>query len=276
MLNKKVIVLSGYARGGTNIVWNILQSHPEICSPIYETGELFKKSLPLLFSRLLSNIVPLHKRQHLIDSQLFKYKLKNLDHVDNKYFSEEELYSHEQLVNTTLCLKSVNNDISLTEHLIKVYPDLYFIALSRNGYALADSYIRRGQTVQEAGRMYSKVSVEMKKYSDTIDNFKLIKFEDCLQKPFSIAKELFSFVDIQPTEVEKIRLKSKKTINKKGEHTHRYGKENRKYWFDKKSIKEMLDPNINTTQAARLSDKMIQEFNTEAKSALDFFGYEIH
>ncbi len=47
MKNKNVVLLIGLSRGGTNIAWNVLQSHPGICSPIYETGELVAKTRAL-------------------------------------------------------------------------------------------------------------------------------------------------------------------------------------------------------------------------------------
>ena len=31
MKNQKVIVVNGISRGGTNILWNMIQSHPAVC-----------------------------------------------------------------------------------------------------------------------------------------------------------------------------------------------------------------------------------------------------
>jgi hypothetical protein len=41
MLNEKVIVINGISRGGTNILWNMVQSHPVVCGAMYETDQLF-------------------------------------------------------------------------------------------------------------------------------------------------------------------------------------------------------------------------------------------
>ena len=36
----KFIIINGIQRAGTNVVWNIVQSHPDVVSPILETGEV--------------------------------------------------------------------------------------------------------------------------------------------------------------------------------------------------------------------------------------------
>ena len=272
MRNKKVIVLSGYARGGTNIAWNLLQSHPEVCSPMYETGQLFRWSWILFICRLFLGYPRFCRR--MIDAELHRYKMMNLNHMDNKYIKEEKLYTAQQIESAAVCLKSVNYDILLTEILLKVYPELYFIALTRNGYALTDGYVRRGKSVAYAARLYNRIGKRMRIYADSLSRFKMIKFEDVLQHPFKMAEDLFEFVDVYPHRLEKLRLKSKKILNKHNEHKTAFGNEHRKYWFDRESIGNIIDPNVNTHQVNRLTKEMIGEFNHLAGSALHFFGYE--
>jgi hypothetical protein len=274
MRNTKVIVLSGFARGGTNIAWNLMQSHPEICSPIYETGELFRRSWTLCFCRFMSEQIAFTLCRRIVDAQLFKFKLQTLEHPDNKFIAEGKLYTNEQVANAVLCLKSVNDDIFLTDLLLRVYPDLYFIALARSGYALCDGYIRRGGTATEAGRLYNRIAEKMKRYADLIPRFKVIKFEDILQRPFDVAENVFAFVDVHPRQLEKVRLKSKKVINPQDEHRVTFGTENRKYWFNRSTINQILDPNVNQAQIDRLPNSTIDEFSRKASSALEFFGYE--
>jgi hypothetical protein len=274
MKNTKVIILSGFARGGTNIAWNLMQSHPEICSPIHETGELFRKSWALSLCRFMSEKTVFTLCKYIVDAQLFKFKLQTLEHPDNKFIAEGKLYTNEQVVNAVLCLKSVNYDIFLTDLLLRVYPDLYFIALARSGYALCDGYIRSGGTATEAGILYNRIAEKMKRYADLIPHFKMIKFEEILQRPFDVAEKVFAFVDVYPQRLEKLRLKSKKVINTQNEHRVTFGTENRKYWFDRSMINQILDPSVNQTQIERLPNSTIDEFSRTASPALKFFGYE--
>ena len=112
-----------------------------------------------------------------MDAVFSKLKLSNLSHEDNKYAAEGLLYEPHQVEEAALCFKSVNYDINLTEELLKVYPDLYFIALSRNGYALCDGYLRRGYSATDFGRIYREIAEIMGRYSNSTPRFKLIKFE---------------------------------------------------------------------------------------------------
>lgn len=279
MLNKKVIVVSGFSRGGTNILWNIMQSHPQICSAIHETGTIFRKKEPLQFSRFISllnktGLINLSVSRRIIDLRLHRIKMNNYKHSENKYVYEGQTYSRKQVSESAICFKSVDFDIDHTPLLLKLYPNLYFIALTRNGYAVFNGHMRRGEAPEKAARLYREIAEKIKIYSETLSNFKLIRFEDVLQSPFKIAEELFTFTDVFPVQLGKLRLKSKKIISEKGEHATLWGRENQKYWMGQDEIDQFLDPNVNKRQIAQLSLEMIDFFNREAGTALDFFGYE--
>lgn len=280
MRNKKVILLSGFSRGGTNIVWNILQSHPQICSARYETGDILRKRNPIILSRqvsILSRLGLINRitTRKYLDYKFHRLKMSNMHHPDNKYKTEGVTYSKNELINCAICFKSVDFDINHTDLLLNLYPDLYFIALTRNGYALADGHIRRGSKAEEFAELYDTIASKMEYYSKAVKNFKLIKFEDVLSQPFKIAEELYEFTNSSPTKLDKLRLKSKRIVGKEGDHKVSFGKEHRKYWFDKSSIYNLLDPSINTKQRKNLSKDDISIFNDKANSSLRFFGYDI-
>jgi hypothetical protein len=108
MKNTKVIVLSGYCYGGTNIAWNILQSHPQICSPIRETGQLFHDSTFLRICHALPNALLSPFLLRKMDDVFSELKLASLAHEDNKYADEGVLYEPAQVEKAALCFKSVN------------------------------------------------------------------------------------------------------------------------------------------------------------------------
>ncbi len=272
MLNEKTILLYGFRRGGTNITWNIMQSHPYISSPIYETKELFYRSKRL---KIIYKLNHYWSGKRIVDKELFKFKMDNLNHVDNRYSSEGELYTKGQLKNCALCMKSVNEQMIYTDVILKTYPDLYFIALTRNGYALAEGYIRRGMSASDAGKIYNRIYEEIKRLSNIISKYKLIKFEDVVEDPFGISKELFQFVDVNPKALKKLRFKSKKVVSEQGKHKIRFGEEHRKYWVDEDNVSNIIDKKIGEKQIRLLSSKDIKSFNREAKSALLYFGYDI-
>jgi hypothetical protein len=275
MFNNKVIVISGFRRGGTNILWNILQSHPSICSAGYESGYIFKKNKVISLFRK-TGLLKSRLSQLYLDYHFYRLKLqKNYLTEENKFKYPDTEYTKEEVAGSILCFKSVDRGINYTEILKQIYPDIYFIALTRNGYAIADGHSRRGKSIKDTGTLYSEVAGKMQDYSKELPNFKLIKFEEMIQAPFQTSRELFEFIGCNPVHLAHLRLKSKKIIRKDGTHASNYGKPGKKYWFDKTGIDQIIDPDINKKQIQRLSGSLIQDFNRYAEPALKFFGYDV-
>jgi len=277
--NNKIIVVSGFSRGGTNLLWNLLQSHPQITSARYETGTIFhKKTHP--FSKIVNLLKKLQKIDHtvghrVLDLIFFSYKLSNYWHPENRYKSESERYSFNEVKKTALCFKSVDLEINYTDTLKKMYPDLYFIGLTRNGYATAEGHQRRGNSVSDFAEIYSKVAAKMHSYQQSFENFKLVRFEDMTANPFDVANELYDFLDCNPRKLDKIRLKSKKILKSNGRHEENFGESGKKYWFDNKTVKTVVKSDINQDQINNLDKTKIYEFNQVAEKALKYFGYQI-
>lgn len=278
--NNKVILLCGYSRGGTNIVWNLLQSHPNVCTPIYETGTIFRKTNPLKFHRVISllkktNLMDRGFAKKVIDYQLFRYKVQSLDHPENQYKGPDQKYTRREIRESALCLKSVDYDIDLTDMLHDIYPNLYLIFLTRNGYAVSEGHIRRGKSADSASKLYTEIYKKMRYYMENDSKAIMIKFEDAIKDPFGMAEKLLKFCDFQSNELEYLRLKSKKTINKGLNHDTGFGRRERKYWFDKKSIHEMIVEDVNGNQIERLEKSSIEVINKNASEAFKYFGYDI-
>jgi hypothetical protein len=279
MLNKKAILVSGFSRGGTNILWNVLQSHPKICSARYETNGLFNSNnvtLKYLFKfNRIPNFEKINVLKLAIDYKLYNLKMTNHHHRHNKFAEPGIIYTKKQVSNSAICFKSVDNDINYTKDLRKIYPNLYFIALTRNGYALIDGHKRRGSTVQEVAKLYQNIADKMQEQSEKLHHFKLVRFENIINDTFSASDELFKFLKTEPYDLKHIRLKSKKIVGKDGLYHSKFGSENEKYWFNKKTIKTAIDNTINDRQMSSLSSSDIKTFNKYAKSALNYFGYRI-
>lgn len=280
MYNKKVIVINGFARGGTNILWNILQSHPNVCSPIYETGEIlypvnWSSALikPILTSHFLIKSSILDVVGDIIDKKFYQFKLKNIEDEDNRFEYEDRPYTKEKVKNTALCLKSTNKDIELTELISNIYEECFFIGLVRNGYALCEGGVRRGRKPKKIGYIYRKYVEMMIEDSRKIKNYLILKFEDVIKEPFDVASQLFEFATLEPTSLEKIRLKAKKVLSKKGNHRTSFGKVDRKYWFNQREIKKIIVPNISDIQSDKLSPSDKKAFEKEAKPVCDYLGY---
>ncbi len=287
MLNKDVVVINGYQRDGTNLVWNILRSHPEICSPGYETGQILhnvnfstysKYSSPFkkkFFRSKFALSFPVFKIvSHYIDQRFFDLKMKTVDRPDSRYKSEGVLYKESEIAGSVLCLKSVNEDIDLSELLHRIYGNnCYFIGLIRNGYALCEGWMRRGHSATEAGRIYLYCSEKMKCDTERYPNYKIVRFEDIIKDPFGKSADLFRYIGVQHEKLEKIRVKAGKVLLEDGKHETRFGEENKKYWFDPHDIKKIIVPGISHIQEVRLPAKDKNDFEKYAMPVLEEFGY---
>jgi hypothetical protein len=271
-MSESTIFLNGYARGGTNIVWNLLQSHPDITTPIDEIGQLRRRSLKLRIAMAGAKKSSYFRK--IVKRELEAYQLNTLTDPDNQFKAEGVRYNENEVASSCLCLKGVTDDVLLADSLLAVYPGLYFIALVRNGYALADGYLRGGKTIEEAADIYGRVYSQIKRCEKLIPNFMMIKFEDVLEDPFGVSQKLFEFVGAEPTKLDHLRLKSKRVIQSTGEATPAFGERGRKYWFDRESIGQILDPSITSTQISRLSLENKQRFASSASEAMEYFGYE--
>lgn len=279
MLNKKTILISGFSRGGTNILWNILQSHPLVCAPEHETGAIFRYPEHLKFSHFIKfadkfGFLYTNLSRHIIDYQLYRYKMKNLHKADNKYKYEDDIYTKSEVSNSTLCLKSVDKDIFQTELLLEVYPEMYVIFLVRNGYAIAEGHFRRGISIKESAENYVQIGREMHRILQERENSTIIKFENVLDAPFQISESLYTFAHLKPKTLKKLRLKSKKIKKDSKLHETNYGVSEKKYWFSQDQISQILDPQINNKQISDLTPEQIMEFNSIAGQQLIAFGYE--
>jgi len=281
--NQKVIVLNGLARGGTNITWNILQSHPNVVSTMCEINHVLgKRSNKSTYFYLLKNLRALglaktHIRKAVSKSFMDRKQL-NLKDDDNKYKNESELYNEQEIANATLCLKGVSNnslwDIQYSDLIYDSFASVYFIYLVRHGHAVCESWLRRGVTAKKAGyyyaRFFDEILNQTKQYRDSI----VIRFEDVLKEPFVTSYKLFEFAHEVPHQLPKLRFKSKKMIQQDNSYDVSYGELNSKYWFNKQNIHNFLMKDIGTLHQDRLSSANRKSFDLEAKSVLNYFNYD--
>lgn len=280
--DQKAIVLNGLARGGTNITWNILQSHPNVVSPIHETNEIIgtRSHLTLLKPLLTQNPFPPLSSliTRYVRHRFAKYKLKNLQIEDNRYKTEDLPYSQQEILQATLCIKgicSANNwDLHYSNLLSQSFSKIFFISLVRNGYAICEGWKRRGVPPKKAGKLYARFVEQIVNDQAKFPQYKIVKFEDVLQSPFDMAETLFQFIQESPATLPKLRIKVKNTVNLKQKHETHYGELNRKYWFSRDTIGEIIKYDINRLQANGLSAQERALFRQEAREALAYFSYE--
>ena len=131
MLNKKPIFIVGFAYGGSNILLNLLRTHPDVCSPRGELNQVFKgkpteskatrfmkilRYLPIVFAEgedifrhnKWSPRKPLSAAtQKRADKILFDEKLRARGVSQNLYQYEDVKYTDEAIRQSRLLSKNL-------------------------------------------------------------------------------------------------------------------------------------------------------------------------
>ncbi len=283
MRNRKVIILNGMQRGGTNVVWNLLQSHPDIVSPIYETGQIIypkwlgrsragKLARALLRTGVRTGLPPLLSR---VDRLLHEYKMRNLDHPDNRYKAQGVLYTPAELESTTVVTKSVGDDVRLTPALAAYFPDARCISVVRNGFAVCEGWIRRGIPPERAAGAYVDTMNEILRLDMEIDAHLVVKFEQCIEDPLGQLVRMCDFAGIDPDRVDRIRIKAKAVLGDDGSHDAAFGVEGRKIWIDPDEANRYLDPQVTRRQADRLPADVRERVAAVAGDVMRRLGYTV-
>ncbi len=179
------IFVQGMMGGGTGIIWNLIQSHPECSGMGMETNEAFafnyfdliKRTLRRQFfysknflrlakvgiatgcnptkvnSILFESEPPANlsklmniKQAKFVDKHLYNLKMLKLsDPIDCMQYPNKP-YTYESLSKTRLVAKN-NEGLCMYANWFKtIYPQAKFISIVRDGYAICESQIRHGRT----------------------------------------------------------------------------------------------------------------------------------
>jgi hypothetical protein len=294
MLNRTPIFLNCFSRGGSNILWNVFLTHPDVASPILETLEIFRTGIrkPKLAGYKLALLsrqprlldqwnlnerppVPAAAKE-FFDQELYKWKVKTLEHPEMKFKTETEIYTLEEAQNARLVSKNNNGTIFLTPMLREMYPDSTFIALTRDPFALYESFKRRG-IISEASafaQFYNRLAGRMLEDRENLPRYHLMKFEDLLADPLASTSQLYDWTNLDASKVTKLRFKAKPHLQKDGSHGTQF-QSGHHYWFKPDEVYSILEKDINTFSADRLAPEDRAEISRLCGPVLKTLGYDV-
>jgi hypothetical protein len=293
MLNKNPIFINGFSYGGTNLITNLLTSHPDVCWLSGETHEVFygkpKKLFDIWIRRFFNFPVQVFARQHIFGRRCLDKRnrvpkfIKNyidmifyLDKLTtDKNKIKDVKYSSRELKRCRFLAKNVNGVVLASDLFSEMYPDATFISIIRNGFALCEGYVRRGWTADDFGRMYEIVCQKIIEDSINIRNYYIVRFEDMVSDPFTFIKKIYSFANLDISKVSKIRLQSKKSMDKNGTRKYTFGgsKDREIHWFSIEDIGDFIRKDVNDNQIAQLNKKDKKIFLEKAERSMKYFGY---
>lgn len=293
MINKRPIFLNCFSRGGSNILWNIFLSHPDVCSPIQETLQIFGAGLTHAtwegyLVALLSGQPRLFNQWHLqpprpisrsvgrlIDSTLHKHKMKSVNDPDMGYKDEKQRYTVTEVAQTRLVAKNNNGLVFLSDLFCTLYPDATFVALVRHPLALYESHRRRRITHSPAefAHFYNAIAGRMLADAARLDGYHIVRFEDLVSEPISWTKTLCAWAGLDFDKIEKLRFKAKAHMQANGRHTTSFTT-GRHYWFALDEVHTILDPGVNSYQMSRVETTEQEQLLSLTATIAGHLGYD--
>lgn len=292
MKNKAPIFLNCLSRGGSNIFWNIFLSHPDACSPIRETLEIFRTDLrdphwegyvvalfsgqPNLFNqwKLTSRRPVSTKMQNFIDSTLYKHKLNTLTDAEMRFKAEGQMYTRDEVESSRLVTKNNNGLSFLSDMFAKMYPDATFFALLRDPIPLYESHRRRkiSNSPQEFASFYNRLLDRVIVDRNRFTNYQIIRFEDIIANPKELIIKLYRMANLEPDRVKKMRFRAKPHFMRNGTHGTNLPALGH-YWFDFDKIFEIIEPEINRFQIERIPPAEREQVAELTRTHRETFGY---
>jgi hypothetical protein len=294
MKNNQPIILNCFSRGGSNILWNILLSHPDVCSPIEETLQIFRfdwrerrksglqvawltRQLSFFDQWNLTTRKPISQdAQKYIDETLFSWKLKTLNDSEMRSKSSDTFYSRHEVEQARLVIKNNNGLIFLSEQFLKMYKNPIFFALVRDPLPLYESHKRNKTPVsaspQKFADFYFKMIDQMQKDAKQWDCYHILRFEDILGKPVESIQKIYSLANLDISKVSHMRFKAKPYMQADGRHATPY-EAGKHYWFSFSQISKMLVSEVNENQISKLTPKELEEISFLTRDVRIQSGY---
>ncbi len=274
---------------------NLIASHPDICMLGGETQVVFygrnRESVKKWIPRLISLPILIGARQHVFWPYRFEKREKVphllMPYIDfllytskmfaprNKIRENGIRNSLREIHTSRLLCKNVNGVSMSTPIFAEIYPDATFFGLIRNGLAVCEGFIRRGWTAKQIGKMYQTVSQQMIDDSNRLGSYKIIYFEDMIQKPIETIRNLYEFAGLEIDRVTKFRLQAKKVMSKEGKRNYTFGggQDRETNWFELEELENFFRKDVNDNQIARLDAGDRDIFLEYAGDSMKQFGY---
>jgi hypothetical protein len=293
MLNKAPIFVVGFQRGGTNILTNLIASHPDVCALGRETHQVFygrhKQAVGKWIDRLRYVPILVAARDHVFrpasleerrvmprpamryaDWLLHRSKVAAGREVPDSGAGTARGGHQRRLV-----AKNVNGLALATPVFERMYPDATFVALVRNGLALCESYVRRGWTADAFGTTYERICDRMLQDAETRPNYHLVRFEEMIADPAAVIEKVYRYTSLDVRMVTKFRLQAKQSMDREGRRNYTFGgdRDRETRWFSLGELGGCFRTDVDENQIARLADRDRQSFLQQAGRSMARLGY---
>jgi len=291
------VFLVGFQRGGTNILLNILLSHPKLVAVRGEFHELFlgthisnpfEKAHRIILTRFLSfsygkdfYSLRLEKEPAPFSVMVSNYikkimqiePLKAKTEAQNKYIDHSIMYTKKEILSGYPVCKLMHGHAYLTRNLRNIFPNSRFAALVRDGFALCEGQKRRNIPIEKAAHRYNDVCTKMREDEDRYTNYKIFKFEDLICNTIKSAKDIYFFLGLERKSLDRFRLQSKHVSTPDNSLPDEVREDREVIWYDRRAVNRHFVVDVNKYQTSNLNAKDISTIKRIAGNNLRYFGY---
>ncbi len=293
--NSKPIFINGFERSGSNILVNLLTSHPGVAAVEGETNEVFQgkwnEPVRKWARRVRSAPVLLASKQKYFDSDNLEERPSLPEwarkHVDTILFNSKMRHelaglrpngklSEQELASTRTLSKNLNGVVLTTPELAEIFPDAMFVCLVRDGRALMNGFLRRGWTAERFSELYYTICSAMLDYKRTLgERVLMLQYENMVADPLATIEQLSQALQLSSEGFASIRLQNKKVMTTDGKYDYVFGggKDREVHWFDKGEIAKYLVTNSNKAQADSTKQEDLDCFNDKCGDLISQLGY---
>ncbi len=239
----RAIVVYGHARGGTNILWNLIGAHPEVVMTQNELNELFGGSIRRRLARKLPWLLRAPAFRNAMADAVVASVARSLAEPVIGERAPGSMYTAADLSTCIICYKGVNLDVGCHQALTKLHDRVAPILLLRHPAAVIAGHMRRGWPFQRALARYLATLQSMERLA-LIGGGVFVDFDAMIANPMQAAGSLYAHLGLRRPEPLLLKVKAKRRMTDAGHRIVDGLRERQHYWCDGASVATLIDRSV--------------------------------
>lgn len=187
---RKWVFIIGCSNSGTSLLHDLLVPHPNIASLPGE-GQFYTDVLPLYFENGCSRVW---------SENLKLFRMTETHRRDNAPRLIHDWKNYLNRLNADVVLEKTPSNTLRSRWLQTIFKNSYFIAIARDGRAVAEGISRRGDGIgiDRAIAHWIKANNLMLDDAKLLNKFLLVRYEDFVADPHGNIMEILRFIEEDP------------------------------------------------------------------------------
>lgn len=260
-LPPRAFILNCFGRGGSNIVWNMIASSPDVLISSQEWHQgVFGKHI-----RLRKTVRAL---AHFIDMNRLPGFASFVARQTAKTIPPEAWAEKPDA--TAVTLKVMGYHIVFASVIEAGFEECRHVLLTRHPLPMCESLIRSGETEARAAAIYNDIAMNMISMAQR-ESTAMMRFEELIADPAEFYRRLAAVLDLTPPREGRLRFMQKKfgaartTSDHGGREVVRLAPE---------ELRERIDANVNRDAVARLTQEQRNFLWQATRQKAQGLGYD--